>query len=102
MTWTDAAPEKKDWYWCKSKRDGFEGPKMCVVPNTDGFAAYQYGPRIPGPEELEALEKCAEALRLRRFHNDTCAGELIEGESCSCGHADGVSALAALDAARSK
>jgi hypothetical protein len=50
--------------------------------------------------EIKALVKAAEQ-RKKRGHSDTCYTVLsgVEGEACSCGHADLVMALAAVQSA---
>ncbi len=59
-----------------------------------------WGPRIPSPQELEALEACAVALRAEARHEDDCP-LFPPTHPCDCYYANYWSALDALREARS-
>lgn len=79
MTFTPEPPEREGWYWVRdgyggywndprpAHRDEFgvfwtDGGRLSVIvgPNQE----VEYGPLIPSPEKLAAMEKCCEELRV--------------------------------------
>lgn len=73
--WSDTAPTQPGWYWVRIKdaddcQPGyFDGVNWFFIwPYQDWFPsdnpdAYQFGPRIPTPEELHDLNRLAAVAR---------------------------------------